>query len=108
MCGEPGIASVTTKKKDWTETSEASQEEEEEEEGEGEKTEGEEGGAREGEGEGLRPPHAKRLAQGTPSTGHLRWTCEHLVYYSKIINSPIHIHTSTLNHFIRAWKNCFT
>ena len=41
--GKPGTASVTTKKKDWTETSEASQEEEEEEEGEGEKTEGEEG-----------------------------------------------------------------
>ena len=74
--GEPGTASsVATKKKDWTETSEASQEEEEEE-GEGEKTEGEEGG----EGEGLRPPHAKRLAQGTPPTGHLRWACEHLVY----------------------------
>ena len=37
--GEPGTASVATKKREWTETSKASQEEEEEE-GEGEKTEG--------------------------------------------------------------------
>ena len=68
--GEPGTISMATKKREWTETSEASQEEEEEE-GEGEKTEGEEGGAR--EGEGLCHPQAKRLAQGTPPTGHLRW-----------------------------------
>ena len=56
-------------RREWTQTSGASQEEEEE--GEGEKTEGEEGGAR--EGEGLCPPQAKRLAQGAPPTGHLRW-----------------------------------
>ena len=67
--GEPGTVSVATKKREWTETSEASQEEEEEE-GEGEKTE-DKGGAR--EREGLCPPQVTRMAQGTPSASHLRW-----------------------------------